>query len=299
MKKVFKKEVFIGLSVLIALAILFFGINFLKGVNLFKASNYYYASYTNVEGIAVSAPVTLNGFKIGQVRSIDYEYDNPGHVLVEMSLDRRVHVPQGSKAILGVDILGTASIKLQLANSSEMHQIGDRLIGVTEAGMLEAIGDNVMPAVEQILPRIDTLLININALVGDPALRASVQRLDRITADLSQTTRNLAVATAKLGPIATDVKDITGNVSVMTEDLTAFSGQLKDLPVDSLFADMQATIDNLKSLSEQLNDSNSTLGKLMQDPALYNNINATVQSLDSLLIDVKKNPKRYISIKLL
>jgi len=298
MKNIFRREVKIGICVLLALAILFFGINFLKGVNIFKASNYYYASYTNVEGLAVSAPVTLNGFKVGQVRSIEYEYDNPGHVLVEMSLDKQVKVPRGSQAVLGSDLLGTASIKLQLANTADMHDIGDKLIGVNQSGMMDAIGQTVVPAVEQILPRIDTLLMNLNALVGDTALRNSVRRLDRITADLSLTTRNLAAATSQLGPIATNVNGITGNVNTMTEDLAVLTGQVRDLPVDSLFADLQATAENLKALSEQINDPNSSLGMLMHDPALYNNINATVQSLDSIFVDLKKNPKRYVSIKL-
>lgn len=298
MKKIFRKEVIIGLCAIAALAILFLGINFLKGVNVFKAANYYYASYTNVEGLAVSAPVTLNGFKVGQVRSIEYEYDNPGHVLVEISLDKQVKVPRGSEAILGSDLLGTASIKLKLAPASEMHSIGDKLIGVNQSGMMDAIGENVMPAVEKILPRIDTLMMNLNALVGDTALRNSVQRLDRITADLSVTTRNLAEATAQLGPIAKNVNDITGNVNTMTDDLTQLTGQVKELPIDSLFDDLQATTQNLRALSAQINDPNSSLGKLMHDPSLYNNINATVQSLDSIFIDLKKNPKRYVSIKL-
>ncbi|MCM1452010.1 MAG: MlaD family protein [Clostridium sp.] len=298
MKKIFRKEVIIGICVLAALAILFFGINFLKGVNLFKASNYYYASYTNVEGLAVSAPVTLNGFKVGQVRSIEYEYDNPGHVLVEMSLDKQVRVPRGSEAILGSDLLGTASIKLHLAKADDMHDVGDKLIGVNQAGMMDAIGNSVMPAVEQILPRIDSLMMNLNALVGDTALRNAVQRLDRITADLSVTTRNLATATAHLGPIATNVNGITANVHDMTEDLSELTSQVRELPVDTLFADLQATAENLRALSAQINDPNSSLGMLMNDPALYNNINSAVQSLDSIFVDIKKNPKRYISIKL-
>ena len=160
------------------------------------------------------------------------------------------------------------------------------------------IGQTVVPAVEQILPRIDTLLMNLNALVGDTALRNSVGRLDRITADLSITTRNLAAATSQLGPIASNVNGITGNVNTMTEDLAVLTGQVRDLPVDSLFADLQATADNLRALSEQINNPESSLGKLMHDPALYNNINATVQSLDSIFVDLKKNPKRYVSIKL-
>lgn len=100
MKKFFSKELTIGLCVVLALLILFFGIDYLKGINVFKASNYYYVSYTNVNGLAVSSPVTASGFKVGLVREIRYEYDNPGHVLVEISLDKALKIPSGTKAEL-------------------------------------------------------------------------------------------------------------------------------------------------------------------------------------------------------
>lgn len=114
---------------LIALLVLFFGIDYLKGINVFKAANYYYVSYTNVNGLTVSSPVTINGFKVGQVRDINYEYDNPGHVLVELSLDKKLKVPSGSKAIIKSDLLGTASVELQFSTSADSHDVGDKLIG--------------------------------------------------------------------------------------------------------------------------------------------------------------------------
>ena len=105
MKKLFSKEAIIGLTVLISLLIVFFGIDYLKGVNIFHPENYYYVSYTNVDGLAESAPVTVNGFKVGIVREIQYEYDNPGHVRVELSLDKSLKVPRGSKAVLVTSML--------------------------------------------------------------------------------------------------------------------------------------------------------------------------------------------------
>jgi len=284
--------------VLVALAILILGIDFLKGVNVFKPTNYYYASFENVEGLAVSSPVMLNGFKVGQVREMEYEFDNPGHVLVEMSLDSRLKVPQGSKAVLGTDILGTASIVLHLSKSATDHSVGDRLIGENSSSLLASAGD-MLPAVQQIFPKIDTLLTNLNAVVADPALTASVKRLDAISANLQTTTQRLAAATAQLGPIATDVKQITGNTSNITSDLAQLSGQMKNLPLDSLVADLQTTTANLRALSDELGKPNSTLGRLINDPSLYDNLNTTISSLDSLFVDIKKNPKRYISIKLL
>ncbi len=283
---------------LVALAILILGIDFLKGVNVFKPTNYYYASFENVEGLAVSSPVMLNGFKVGQVREMEYEFDNPGHVLVEMSLDSRLKVPQGSKAVLGTDILGTASIVLHLSKSTTDHSVGDRLIGENSSSLLASAGD-MLPAVQQIFPKIDTLLTNLNAVVADPALTASVKRLDAISANLQTTTQRLAAATAQLGPIAADVKQITGNTSNITSDLAQLSGQMKNLPLDSLVADLQTTTANLRALSDELGKPNSTLGRLINDPSLYDNLNTTISSLDSLFVDIKKNPKRYISIKLL
>lgn len=299
MKKIFSKEVIIGVCVLIALVVLILGIDFLKGVNIFTPSNFYYASFSNVEGLAVSSPVTINGFKVGQVDKIEYDFDNPGHVKVQMSLDRKFRLPIGSKAILATDILGTGGIALELAGSSEMHKAGDTIIGENATGMMDAISKDVLPSVATIFPKVDTLLTNINTLIADPALTRSVKRLDAITAALQLTTERLAATTARLQPIATDVKTITGNVATISSDLTSLSGTMAELPLDSLVNDLQVTTANLRALSNELNNPNSTLGKVLNDPALYNNLNSTVSSLDSLFIDIKKNPKRYISIKLL
>lgn len=297
MKK--NKEIIIGACVVIALAILFFGIEFLKGVNLFKPTNYYTASYTNVAGLQVSAPVTINGFKVGQVRDIKYEYDNPGHVLVEFSLDKELRVPVGSKAVIESDLLGSSGIVLHLSDSKDYHTVGNQLIGETASGMLDAVGDDLMPKVNDILPKIDTLLTNINLLVANPALQTSISRLDNITFQLESTMRTLNSTAASLPPVMKNVNGITTNVNTMTADLAAFSSNLKELPVDSLAANLMVISENLKALSAQLDNPNSTLGALTHDRQLYNNLNSAAASLDSLLIDVKRNPKRYISIKLL
>ena len=137
MKKKFSKELIIGASVLLALLILFFGIDYLKGINVFKSANYYYASYTNVAGLTQSAPVTLNVFKVGLVREINYEYDNPGHVLVELSLDKQLKIPVGTKAEIVTDMLGTSSVELIMASSNEFCEIGARLEGETKGGMVD------------------------------------------------------------------------------------------------------------------------------------------------------------------
>ena len=282
MKSVLKKELTIGGLVIVALAVLILGIDFLKGVNVFKASNYYYVEYTNVEGLAISAPVTLNGFKVGQVREINYEFDNPGHVKVEVSLDKQLRLPKGTQAVLTTDLLGTASIVLKPGESKDWQAVGDRLEGVTDKGLMANVG-GMMPAVEAIFPKIDTLLTNLNAITGN----------------LEVTTRRLSALMAQLQPVTRNVNSVTSNLDSITGDVAVLTAQLRELPVDSLSADLAATIANLQALSEELKNPDGSLGMLMKDPALYNNLNNTVSSLDSLFVDIKKNPKRYISIKLL
>ena len=299
MKKIFRKEFLIGAIALLALAILFFGIDFLKGVNLFHASNYYYANYSNVTGLAISAPVNLNGFKVGQVREMTYDYEHPGTVKVELSLNSELKIPKGSKAVLATDMLGTSTIELHLADNSSFYEIGSQIESENAKGLMEGLTSDVMPSATNIFAKVDSLLTTTNALLADPAVMVAIKRLDVITADLAATTAQLRRTMATMPATASDVKGITTSFSTTSDNLAQLSGTLNRMPLDSLAADLAATTANLRLLSEQLNEPNSTLGKMMHDPALYNNLNATISSLDSLFVDIKQNPKRYISIKLL
>lgn len=294
-----RKEITIGICVIIALCVLFFGIDFLKGINVFKPANYYTASYTNVNGLAVSAPVTINGYKIGLVRSIDYEYDNPGHVAVEFSLDKELKLPKGSKAVIVCDMLGTATVQLQLSDNAEFYNVGDKIESETASGLMDGLSTDIMPGVANIFPKVDSLLTSINKLASDPAIAASVKRLDAITANLEATMTALNKSVKALPSVMGNVEATTQNVSTITGNLAYVSEELKTVPFDSCMVSIQQTANNLRQLTEELNNPNSSLGLLMNDPALYNNLNNTVKSLDSLFIDIKKNPKRYINIKLL
>lgn len=296
-KVVFRKEFIVGLSVIVAMAVLFFGINYLKGVNVLKAANYYYASYDNVSGLSVSSNVLLNGYKVGSVREILYDYEHPGNFKVELALDNRLKLPEDTKAVLEEGLLGGASVNLVLGESTNMCEIGTTIEGVHKDGLLGAVGNNVMPTIDAILPKVDVLLSNINAITGDSALITSIRRLDGITADLQRTASNLAVVSAQLRPVVGNVNEIAGNVNTISSDFTKLSGELRDLPIDSIVDNLQATLENLHILSDELNNPNSSLGKIMKNPELYDNINSTVTSLDSLFLDIKKNPKRYINVK--
>ena len=295
-----KKEILVGLTVALALVLLFVGINFLKGVNVFKAANYYYATYTDVAGLSTSAPVTINGFKVGQVRSVVYQYDNPGHVVVEFSVDKALRIPQGSQAVITTDLLGTATIALRMgADRSAFYSVGDTVATGVDAGLMSAVSNDVMPAVSAIIPKIDSLITGLNTLVSDPALSASVRRMDNITADLGASVQSLRTVMAAMEPVSRNVTSITANVDTISGNLSTVSGELAAAPVDSIMGELNRTVANLEQLTAALNNPDSSIGRLTSDPELYNNINSTVMSLDSLFVDIKRNPKRYISIKLL
>ncbi len=294
MKKIFRREFIIGLCAIIALAILFFGIDFLKGINVFKAANYYYATYTDVQGLAISAPVTVNGFKVGQVREISYEYDNPGHVLVELSLDKDLKVPKGTKALLTADLLGTATIALDMPHTSEYHNVGDHLIGETPQGMMASVSGQLLPSVTAVIPKVDSLLTSLNKLVSDPALLASVKRLDAITANLEATTAALNASAKALPPVMRNVTDLSASAASAAKRIDNLLATLDNAPIGETINNLHATSESLKQLAAELNNPNSTLSKLLNDPALYDGINQIIKDLDSVVIDIQKNPKRYI-----
>lgn len=299
MNKLFKKEFLIGASILLTLVILYFGIEFLKGASIFQPANYYYATYENVNGLAVSAPVSVNGYKVGQVRSIEYLYDNPGHIRVELSLDSRLQLPEGSSAIFTTDMLGTSSIAIELGKGKSYCKVGSELPTTTAKGLMDSATTDIIPAVLALVGKVDTLLTTTNALLADPAINATVKRLDDISANLVATTQMLNTTMATAPAVMSDVKTITGNFTETSAELNKFTQTLNRVPLDSLSQQLQLTLDNINSLTQDLNNPNSTLGKILNDPELYNNLNNTAASMDALLQDIKKNPKHYISIKLL
>lgn len=299
MKIKHSKEIGIGFSVLVALICIFFLVNYLKGINIFHSSNYYLVEYHDVKGLTISAPVTLNGYKVGQVKDITYDYDKPGNIEVELSLTSKLKIPHGSKAVITVDMLGTPSIVLHLAKGTDFHKVGDTLVGSVQDGLTDKLSGDVLPQVGPILQKIDSLLIGLNAIVSDPAMTNTVKRLNDISTNLDLAIANLRKASVSMPGIMQNVDSTTVNLAVLSAQISEFAANLNELPIDSTMANVNEITANLKVLSNDLNNPNSSLGLLLHDPALYNSLNKTVGNLDSLFIDIKKNPKRYISIKLL
>lgn len=300
MKKIFNKEFIIGICVIAAIVILIFGIDYLKGINLFSPANFYYASYDNVAGLEISSPVTVDGYKVGQVREIQFDYENPGKIKVLLALNKNLRIPVDSKATMGSTLMSGNFIAIKLGKSAEKIPVGGDIESYATSDLMSSLSEDIMPAVNQILPRVDSLLYNLNKLAGDPALLSSIQRLDGITGNVMNATDGLNSTINKDLPVVMrNVKSISHGLDTVTANLGILSAQLKSLPLNTTVDNVNALTDNLTKFSNQLNDPSSTLGMLMNDPELYNKLNRVAADVDSLIVDIKKNPKRYISIKLL
>ncbi|MDE7421780.1 MAG: MlaD family protein [Muribaculaceae bacterium] len=300
MKKIFNREFVIGLSVIVAIVILIFGIDFLKGINLFRPAHYYLAYYDNVDELTVSSPVLINGYKVGQVREVNFNYNKPGKVEVVMALDKNLKLPEGTRADIGTTLLSGARIELSMGKGPELLPSGSELQTGVKEGLMSSVQDGLMPAITGILPKVDSLLYNLNRLVADPALSASIGRLDGISANLLATTQGLnSTMNNQVPRLANNTVKLTQSLDTIVSNLGQLSYQLKALPIDATVENVNQLTANLTQFSKQLNDKNSTLGLLTSDPELYNHLNRVSADIDSLLIDIKRNPKRYISIKLL
>lgn len=300
MKKIFTKEFWIGFSVIMAVLILVFGIDYLKGINLFRPTNYYVAYYTNVDELTISSPVLINGYKVGQVRELNFDYKHPDKVEVVMALDKTVELPEGTVATIGSTLLSGARIELMMGTGQKLLPIGSELPTHSKAGLMTAVQDGLMPAITGTLQNVDSLLTNLNKVAGDPALTQAIGRIDGITANLLSTTHGLNTTMNKHVPmIAGNAARATQGLDTIVGNLGQLSYQLKNLPLNATVDNVNQLTSNLSQFSTQLTDKNSTLGMLTSDPELYNRLNQVSADIDSLIVDIKKNPKRYISIKLL
>lgn len=298
MKKVLTKEFKIGLSVIAAIIILVVGIDFLKGINLFKPTNYYVVEYDNVAGLEPAAAVTIDGYKVGQVREINFNYEHPGKVEVVLALDEDLHLPVDTRAELGSALMGGSFVKLIMGQSKTVLPVGGVIKGVASKDLMSSLSSELVPQVGSTIAHIDTLVNSLNRIVSDPALYQSVQRLDGITANLLTTTTNLDAMMSKDMPgIVRNAKGVIVKVDTIAYNMAVLSKELKELPLRPTLDNINQLVSNLEAFSKQLNDKKSSLGKFTNDPELYDRLNTTIADVDTLVKDIKQNPKRYINIK--
>lgn len=298
MKKIFTREILIGLILVISLSILFIGIDFLKGINVFKSSNLYYVAFKDVSGLAEAAPVTLNGMKVGQVTGMEYDYEHPGNVLVEVNLDSSVKLTKDTKFTKAVSLLGTGALAIEMAPGNSYVEAGSEMEGESQKDMMADISTEVLPQVVEMLPKLNSILAHVDSLAANPALQKTVTRLDAISANIELLTARLAATSQRIDPVVSNVNGLTKDLTAISADLKQLSAELKELPLSETMDNVKSTTANLKTFTGKLNGTDSSLGLLLNDRGLYDHIDSTVNSLDSLLIDLKAHPKKYVNFKL-
>ena len=296
--KFLTKEVRIALVTIAGIVLLFFGLNFLKGRALFSNRNIYFARFSDISGLSASNPIYADGYQVGIVRSINYNYERSGIVLVQFEVDNDLRIPKGSSAEIESDLMGNVKMNLLLANNPhERLEVGDTIQGGINGGMLGSVGQ-LMPMVEKMLPKLDSILSNVNMLLADPALSQTLHNAQATTANLVVSTRELNTLMASLNHrvpgmmnkadyVLSEAGQTMHNTKTLTSNLAA-------VDVAGTMAKVDKTLANVQQFTDRLNSKNSSLGLLMNDASLYNNLNTTVLSADSLLSDFKARPKRYI-----
>ena len=290
--KYFTKEVRIGIAAIIALCVLIYGINYLKGIHLFKPSSYFYVKFQNINGLTKSSPVYADGFRVGIVRELYYDYDRPGNVVAEIDVEPDLRIPKGSSAELAAEMLGGVRMNLLLANNPrEKYQAGDTIPGGLNSGMMGEVGE-LVPQLKQMLPKLDSIMASLNTLLADPAIPATLHNIENLTANLSATSGQLQTL------MAHDIPQLTGKLNTIGDNFVTISGNLKEIDYAAAMQKVDSTLANVKMITDRLGRKDNTVGLLLNDPTLYNNLNATTANAASLLEDLRLHPKRYVHFSL-
>jgi phospholipid/cholesterol/gamma-HCH transport system substrate-binding protein len=293
MKKYFTKEIATGLITIISLVVLYFGLNYLKGANIFKPTNHYYVRMPNVSELQNSSPVYVEGFKVGLVKSIDYEYDKQGNIVVLISLDEKMKVETGSYFEMKSGLTSGSYLNLILNKYVGAYcQVGDTLDGIASPGLMDKISTQLLPEIENILPRLDSILAGIQLLVNHPALSQSLNQISATTANLEKSSLQLNRM------LANDIPPILSNFNQVSSDFTVISHNFKQLDLNTTLKTADSAIQNLDRMTNQLNNKNNSLGLLLNDRSLYEHLDSTAVNASNLLLDLKQNPKRYVHFSL-
>lgn len=288
------KEVIIGIATIISLVLLYIGINYLKGINLFKPSNYYYVSCTFAKDINVSSPVFVEGFKVGLVRSIAYDYSTVDKILLEIRLDKGMRVNKGSYFTIESTLLSGAELHLHLNKLvSEYLKPGDTLEGRFKEGMITSVEASILPQFGDMLVKIDSILSGLQLLLNNTALTQSLANMEKTTAQLKESSIHLNTFLKK------DVPEISSSLKETTFNLTTFSANLNNLNLEQSMLKLNTSLENINSFTIKLASKDNSLGFLLNDTTfLYKNLNTTLENASGLLIDIKQNPKKYVRFSL-
>jgi phospholipid/cholesterol/gamma-HCH transport system substrate-binding protein len=289
MKKSFSKELIIGFVTAVSLVVLYIGINYLKGINIFKPANQYCVRMPRVDDLQISSPVYVDGFKIGVVNAIDFRFDRKDFITAQVSLDKQMKIEKGSYFELKSGLTSGAFLDLRLNKYVGTYcSSGDTLDCVLTLGLMDRISGSLLPGIEIMLPRLDSILQGIQFLVNHPALPQSLEQISATTAALANSSQQLNLMLAK------DVHPLLSNLNRTAEGLAVFGGKIQQLELDLTLGKVNRSLDNIERLATQLNSRDNSLGLLLNDRSFYDHLDSTAINASRLLLDWKLNPKRYI-----
>ena len=297
----FTKEIKIGVLALLGLAMSIFSYNYLKGINLFEKNRKFTIMYEKVDGLSVSNPVTMNGFKIGKVQKINFNPNNLKELFVDIVIDNDVVFPKTSIAELyETGLIGGKAIAIipDYKNDSTIAVDGDVLKGVIKPGLTELV-NQILPQVqlqiEAVMENAEIVLQNINTLFDDETkiiLKSSIEDFSNLTNSLSETSNEISNLIANNSENLTnslaDLRSASYNIKRITDSLNSDD-------INSITTSLNSLVNNLNSITISLKNSEGTAGKLINDKSIYDNLENATNQLNRLIEDIKLNPNRYIN----
>lgn len=282
----------IGIVGLIALVILYFGLNFLKGLNIFSREYVYYTSLQNAKDVTVSTPILIDGYRVGLVTAVEYDYKNFTGTKVEMSIDKNLKIPKSSYVIVKGNPLSGAELVIVRTGTTDFHQPGETLNSKATTDILSQFTDELLPKLAGTINRIDTLLMGIHTIIDNGNIPETLGEIHATSINLNQTVRTLRLSIDKHLPgMMTDFRAGAASIAGITS-------KLDSLNYAATYAELQRTVEQLHQLTRRLQQPDNTLGLLLTDKRLYEQLNRVTLSADSLLVDIKANPKRYVKFSL-
>ncbi|MBN1789180.1 MAG: MCE family protein [Bacteroidales bacterium] len=299
----FTREFKIGFVALVAIALAIWGLNYLKGINIFKSTDTYYGVYNNVKGLVENAVVYLNGYKVGNVSSIEFDKTNVSNITVKISLAQKIRLLKGTTMVLrsGSIISGTKDVDLVLGDGPGFHDSGDTLISSVQVELTDYI-DPIRQKIESLITSVDTLMLALDDLMNKETrknLQGTIANLNGATASLRlslQPSGALNQSLSNLSLVTDNLRKSNEDISAMLRNFAAISDTLKQSRLKELIAHADSTFALTADLFTLINSGEGTAGQLVMNDSLYNSLNSALTSLDSLLIDLREHPKRYVHL---
>jgi len=299
-------EVKIGIIAVVAVAVTYWGLNYLKGRNILKSFYEYNAFYDDITGLEINSIIYLSGYRIGQVTDIYFNTDKQGEMTVKLGIRKNYEIPRNSVAELySADLMGTKAVRIMLSDDNESYRPGDTVTTRIVPGLTEMLDNEIMPIrdkADELLTAIDTFIFNLNYIFDEETandLKASIGHLD----DASREIRDMLHDDGKLNKMISDIKSITGNLRKHNDDLALALENIESISDSIAQSELKSVINNTNetlkyshNILKKIDSGEGTLGMLVNNDSLYRSLESTSTDLDRLLKDLQENPKKYINV---